>query len=435
MRKICLFIFAFMLFRAVTVMGQTTIPDTNAVVFINVNVWDGTRDSLLRNAQVVIIGNHIHQVGSGVTLPSGAKIIDGKGGTLMPGLSDVHVRLMYNMPVDKLYDSPMPYVAARAVMSAGNFLQGGFTTVRDMGGPVFGIKEAIDEGICPGPRIYPAGAVISQTSGYRDMHNFSDYAPPFELLGWSYLADGSPEVLNAVRENLRHGASQIKMGTGGNVYTGNDPLNMVQFTEDELKVAVQAASDWGSYVGVYACHPEGIMRALNAGAKTIEYGHMVNDTAMIMIRDKGAYLIPQCYCVLRDPSGTADPEKFKQAQAGTAQEMELAKKYGVKVGFASDVSGNPGGEKEALSEFTARTKWYTPLEVLRQATSGNAEILALSGRLNPYPDRALGVIKEGAYADLLIYDGNPLEDIQVVVDYPKHLKLIMKNGKIYKNEL
>lgn len=435
MRKICLFIFAFMLFRAVTVMGQTTIPDTNAVVFINVNVWDGTRDSLLRNAQVVIIGNHIHQVGSGVTLPSGAKIIDGKGGTLMPGLSDVHVRLMYNMPVDKLYDSPMPYVAARAVMSAGNFLQGGFTTVRDMGGPVFGIKEAIDEGICPGPRIYPAGAVISQTSGYRDMHNFSDYAPPFELLGWSYLADGSPEVLNAVRENLRHGASQIKMGTGGNVYTGNDPLNMVQFTEDELKVAVQAASDWGSYVGVYACHPEGIMRALNAGAKTIEYGHMVNDTAMIMIRDKGAYLIPQCYCVFRDPSGTADPEKFKQAQAGTAQEMELAKKYGVKVGFASDVSGNPGGEKEALSEFTARTKWYTPLEVLRQATSGNAEILALSGRLNPYPDRALGVIKEGAYADLLIYDGNPLEDIQVVVDYPKHLKLIMKNGKIYKNEL
>ena len=435
MRKICLFIFAFMLFRAVTVMGQTTIPDTTAVVFINVNVWDGTRDSLLKNAQVVIIGNHIHQVGSGVTLPSGAQIIDGKGGTLMPGLSDAHVRLMYNMPVDKLYNSPMPYVAARAIKSAGNFLQGGFTTVRDMGGPVFGIKEAIDEGICPGPRIYPAGAVISQTSGYRDMHNFSDYAPPFELLGWSYLADGSPEVLNAVRENLRHGASQIKMGTGGNVYTGNDPLNMVQFTEDELKVAVQAASDWGSYVGVYACHPEGIMRALNAGAKTIEYGHMVNDTAMIMIRDKGAYLIPQCYCVLRDPSGTADPEKFKQAQAGTAQEMELAKKYGVKVGFASDVSGNPGGEKEALSEFTARTKWYTPLEVLRQATSGNAEILALSGRLNPYPDRALGVIKEGAYADLLIYDGNPLEDIQVVVDYPKHLKLIMKNGKIYKNEL
>ena len=177
------------------------------------------------------------------------------------------------------------------------------------------------------------------------------------------------------------------------------------------------------------------MRALNAGVKTIEHGHLINDTAMILLRDKGAFLIPQSYWVLEDASMSNNPGKFREAQAGAAHEMELAKKYGVKLGFGTDVFGHLGVEKDALTEFTARTKWFTPVEILKQATSGNAEIFALSGKLNPYPDGPLGVIQPGAYADLLIYDGNPLEDIQIVVDYPRHLKLIMKDGKIYKNEL
>lgn len=444
MKKIGLFIVLLMLCRWGTASAQATESDSSAVVFINVNVWDGLSDSLLRNAQIVVIGNHIHQVGSGVTLPGGAKIIDGKGCTVIPGLSDAHVHLMFNMPMDKLYNSaPVAYVAARAVKSAENFLKEGFTTVRDMGGPVGGIKKAIDEGIIPGPRIYPSEAIISQTSGHGDMRNPNEInshllcncAPPFELLGWSYLADGRPEVLNAVRENLRHGASQIKMMAGGGIATNYDPLHTVQFTEDELKAGVEAASDWGTYVGVHVYNPEGIMRALNAGVKTIEHGHLANDTAMMMIRDKGAYLVPQSYWILKDASMSNHPDKFKEAQAGAEHEMELAKKYGVKLGFGTDVFGYLGVEKDALSEFTARTKWYTPVEILKQATSGNAEIFALSGQLNPYPGGALGVIKEGAYADLLLYDKNPLEDIQVIVDYPAHLKLIMKDGKVYKNEL
>lgn len=444
MNKIGLLILVFVLCRVTMMVGQTTTPDSSAVVFINVNVWDGKQDSLLKNAQVVVVGNHIHQVGSGVTLPGGARIIDGKGCTLIPGLSDVHVHLMFNLPMDQLYNSAsMAYVAARAVKSAENFLMEGFTTVRDMGGPVGGIKRAVDEGTIPGPRIYPSEAIISQTSGHGDMRNPNEInshllcngVPPFELLGWSYLADGRPEVLNAVRENLRHGASQIKMMAGGGIATNYDPLHTIQFTEDELRAGVEAASDWGTYVGVHVYHPEGIMRALNAGVKTIEHGHLINDTAMIMIRDKGAYLIPQSYWVLRDPSMSNHPAKFREAQVGAAHEMELAKKYGVKLGFGTDVFGYLGVEKDALSEFTARTKWFTPVEVLRQATSGNAEILALSGKLNPYPDGMLGIIQEGAYADLLLYDGNPLEDIQVIVDYPQHLKLVMKDGRIYKNEL
>lgn len=452
MNKICLLLGGILLGCFLSATGQivgqdsvkTVIPDSAAIVFVNVNVWDGISDSLLMNAQVVIVGNHIKQVGSGVTLPAGTKIIDGKGGTLMPGLSDAHVHLMFNMPMDQLYNSaPITYVAARAVKSAENFLNQGFTTVRDMGGPVFGVKRAIDEGLVPGPRIYPSGALISQTCGHGDMRNPNEINPQltgncgsaFELLGWSYLVDGRPEVLNAVRENLRHGASQIKMMAGGGVATSYDPLHTIQFTEDELRAGVEAASDWGTYVGVHVYHPEGIMRALNAGVKTIEHGHLINDTAMVTIRDKGAYLIPQSYWVLEQPTMSNHPGKFKEVQAGAANEMELAKKYGVKLGFGTDVFGYLGVEKDALKEFVARTRWFTPVEILRQATSGNAEIFALSGKLNPYPDGTLGVIQPGAYADLLIYDGNPLQDIQVIVDYPKHLKLIMKDGKIYKNEL
>lgn len=414
------------------------------IVITNVNVWDGRSDSLKNNYQVLVKGNHIREVASNVTLPTGAKIIDGKGCTLIPGLSDAHLHLMFNVPMDEAYNNAhWAYVGARAARMAENFLMQGFTTVRDMGGPVFGLKQAIDEGSVPGPRIYPSGALVSQTCGHGDMRNSNDLnplwagnnAPLFQLQGWSYLADGRDQVLNAVRENFRHGATQIKMMAGGGIATEFDPLHTVQFTEDELKAGVQAAEDWGTYVAVHVYNADGIIRALNAGVKSIEHGHLINDTAMHLLKEKGAFLVPQSYWVMEDASFSNNPGKFRQAQAGAAYEMELAKKYGVKLAFGTDVFGALGIEPDALKEFASRVKWYTPVEVLRQATSGNAELFALSGKLNPYPDGKLGVIEAGAYADLLLYDGNPLQDILVIVDYPVHLKLIMKDGKIYKNEL
>lgn len=444
MKRTYFFLVIFIWLGMLPVWGQQAADSTTALVFINVNVWDGTSDTLLRNAQVVVVGNHIHQVGSGVTLPAGAKIVDAKGNTMIPGLSDAHLHLMFNTSMKDAYNNAhWAYIAARAAKNAENFLMEGFTTIRDMGGPVFGIKQAIDEGIIPGPRIYPSGALISQTSGHGDMRNPNEANPhwsgnnasPFTLMGWSYVVDGPDEVLNAVRENLRHGASQIKMMAGGGIATDYDPLHTVQFTEEELEAGVKAAADWGTYVGVHVYNPEGIMRALEAGVKTIEHGQLINDTAMSMIQAKGAYLIPQSYWINQNPSMSNNPEKFKEAQQGVANEMELARKYGVKLGFGTDVFGDLGIEGDALSEFTSRVKWFTPVEVLRQATSGNAEIFALSGKLNPYPERPLGVIKDGAYADLLIYEGNPLEDIQIVVQPEKYLKFIMKDGKVYKNEL
>lgn len=435
------FIVIFLLLGS-TIRAQETLD--SLIVITNVNVWDGLSDSLNSNYQVLVRGNHIQEVAPKVSLPAGAKIIDGKGYTLIPGLSDAHLHLMFNVPMDKAYNNAhWAYIGARAAKMAENFLMEGFTTVRDMGGPVFGLKQAIDEGDVPGPRIYPSGALVSQTCGHGDMRNPNDLNPQwsgnnvglFQLQGWSYLADGRDQVLNAVRENLRHGATQIKMMAGGGIATEFDPLHTVQFTEDELKAGVQAAEDWGTYVGVHVYNAEGIIRALNAGVKSIEHGHLINDTAMSLLKEKGAFLVPQSYWVMEDASFSNNPDKFLQAQTGAAHEMELAKKYGVKLAFGTDVFGDLGIEPDALKEFASRIKWYTPVEVLRQATSGNAELFALSGKLNPYPDGALGVIKNGAYADLLIYEGNPLQDITVIVDFSKHLKFIMKDGKIYKNEL
>ncbi len=431
----------FFTFLLISVLGNN-LADSSYILITNVNVWDGLSDTILPNQQVLIEGNRIRQISSGINMTGRTKVIDGKGNTLIPGLSDAHVHLMYTMPMDKVYNTAhWSYMGARAAKMAENFLMEGFTTVRDMGGPVFGLKQAIDEGSVAGPRIYPCGALISQTSGRGDVRNLNDMNPRwngnnmnlFQMQGWAYLADGGPEVLRAVRENLRNGACQIKMVAGGAMPTG--PLHSVQFTKEELQAGVQAASDWGTYVAVHVYNPEGIMRALEAGVKVIEHGHMINDTAMHLLKEKDAFLVPQCYWVMEETAFSKHPDNFKKLQESVDCQMELAKKYGVKVAYGTDAHGDLGVESNALKEFIARTRWYTPVEILRQATSQNAELFALSGELNPYPDGSIGVIREGAYADLLIYDGNPLEDIQVIVDFKDHLKFIMKDGKIYKDEL
>ena len=333
--------------------------------------------------------------------------------------------------------------SARAVRAAEDTLLMGFTTVRDMGGPVMGLKRAIDEGIVPGPRIYPSGAMISQTSGHGDLRPRSELdhhltggsADIFQLTGWSFIVNGRAEVLRAVRENLRQGVAQIKMMAGGGITSPNDPLNTVQFTEDELRAGVEAATDWGTYVAVHAYTPESIMRSLAAGARSVEHGQLADATAMRAIKEHDAFLVPQAYWVYRDPYTARHPDKFLEVQRGTQHEMDLAKEYDVTVAFGTDVFGSLGIESAALQEFTARARWYAPVDILRQATSINGRLFALSGALNPYPDGPLGVIRPGAYADLLIYDGNPLEDIAVLTRPEETLKLVMKDGVIYKNEL
>lgn len=413
------------------------------VLIRHVDVWDGESDAVRRDQCVLVRGPLIEAVGPALDAPLGSAVIDGQGHTLIPGLSDAHRHLMINLSLEELRNVQWGYPAARAVKSAEVTLMMGFTTVRDMGGPVFGLQKVIDDGTFAGPRIYPSGAMVSQTAGHGDLrerteldHRFTGgTADWFQLSGWSYIVDGRPEVLHAVRENLRQGATQIKMMAGGGITSPSDPLHTVQFTEEELRAGVEAASDWGTYVAVHAYNSTSILRALEAGVKSIEHGQLMDEAAMRSIKEHDAFLVPQVYWVERDPATARNPDKFLEAQRGVVREMELARQYGVKLAFGTDVFGPLGIEPMALKEFTARAHWFAPVDILRQATSVNGQLFALSGDLNPYPEGPLGVIQPGAYADLLIYDGNPLDDISVVTRPDQTLKLIMKGGVVYKNTL
>ncbi len=415
----------------------------------NVNVWDGTSDQLKLGQQVLIEGNLIKEVAREILVEPDITRIDGQGKTLIPGLSDAHLHLAFTMGLmDTRNKADWMYTAIRAAKAAENFLHLGFTTVRDLGGPVFGLKQAIDEGLTPGPRIFPSGAFISQTSGHGDLRNPNDAHPywsdaplhSMDAQGWSFVVDGVPEVLKAARENLKRGATQLKVMAGGGIGSDFDPIHSIQFTPAELGAAVQAAADWDTYVAVHVYHSEGITRALEAGVKCIDHGHLINEEAIQLLKEKDAWLVPQSHWLLRSKESIEilpprRAQKMAMVLAGAEREMELAKKYDVNLAFGTDAFGPLGGESKALNEFITRCRWYSPVEVLRQATSENAKLFQLSGKLHPYTAGKLGVIESGAYADLLIYDGNPLEDIQVIVNYKENLHFIMKDGKIIKNEL
>ncbi len=426
-----------------------TLISQNTILIKNVNVWNGVDDVIKKNYDVLVVDNLVQQVDKGITPTEGAIIINGNGKTLIPGLSDAHVHLAMTLGIHELRNKAnWMYTSIRAAKAAENFLMLGFTTVRDLGGPVMGLKRAIDEGIVPGPRIYPSGAFISQTSGHGDLRNPNEPHPywsdaplhQMDAQGWSFIVDGVPEVLKASRENLKNGATQLKVMAGGGVGSDFDPIHSVQFTSEELEAAVQAAADWDTYVAVHIYNVDGIIRALNAGVKCIDHGHLINEEAMKLIKEKDAWLVPQSWWTLRpapDPK-TYPAHKLKKMQmvkSGAINEMELAKKYKVNLAYGTDTFGPLGGEHRALMEFTSRKRWFTSVEILKQATSENARLFALSGKINPYTEGKLGVIEKGAYADLLIYEGNPLEDVEVIVNYKENLKLIMKDGKIIKNEL
>lgn len=424
------------------------------ILIKNVDVWDGTSNKLNKNVSVLIENNLIAAVGKNLAEPKGATLIDGGGKTLIPGLSDAHVHLSATMSdKETRNEAHWMYTSIRTAKAAENFLMLGFTTVRDLGGPVFGVKRAVDEGLTPGPRIYPSGAYISQTSGHGDFRSANEPSVLLSggqmhtsdaALGWSFVVDGVPEVLKAARENLRKGATQLKVMAGGGISSDFDPIHSVQFTVEELEAAVQAAADWDTYVAVHIYESKGAIRSLNAGVKCLDHGHLINEETIKLIKEKDAWLVPQAFWNDTPPSfwvpgsdkiPDALSKKIKPVLEGTDNVFKLAKKYNINVGFGSDAYGDLGYESYALTEFTSRAKWYSPLEILKQATSENARLFSLSGKLNPYTEGKIGVIEVGAYADLLIYEANPLEDITIVAHPEKNLKLIMKDGKIYKNEL
>jgi imidazolonepropionase-like amidohydrolase len=330
---------------------------------------------------------------------------------------------------------------AKGAEEARLMLLRGFTAARDVGGPVFGIKRAIDQGRNIGPRIYPSGAMISQTSGHGDFRLPEDRSRRFggamttgELMGIGFIADGRDEVLTATRENLRAGASQIKVMAGGGAASAYDPLDVAQYTLDEMKAAVEAADDWGTYVTVHAYTPKAVRRAIEAGVKCIDHGQLLDEATMKLLAEKGVWLSLQA---LDEAPPTANPEVIAKKHTvveGTDNAFKWARKYGVKLAWGTDFMFNPANNRNQNSDILKLQHWMTPAEALKLVTHDNAQLLALSGSRNPYPGK-LGVVEQGALADLLLVDGDPTANLKLIADPGRNFLVIIKDGRIYKNLL
>jgi len=421
-----------------------------SILLQNVRVFDGKSPRVSSPVNVLIVGPTIKSISnapiSNIEAEGNVMRIEGGGRVLMPGLIDAHWHTMYlaTTPMVGL-TSDVGYLNLLAADQAKATLLRGFTTVRDMGGPAFSLKQAIDEGVVPGPRIYPSGAMISVTSGHGDFRLMYEIprtigGPPtrMEQIGASAIADTPDEVRIRVREQLMQGASQVKLTAGGGVASPHSPLDVSTFTLPELRAAVEAADNWGTYVAVHAYTSRAIRTALEAGVKCIDHGHLADEATARLMADKSVWWSLQPFLsedsAGQFPEGSQEAVKKAEVAAGTDRAYALAKKYKIKTAWGTDILFSPKLAQRQNALLTRMVRWYTPAETLIMATSTNAQLLALSGNRNPYPGK-LGVVEEGALADLLLVDGNPLENIQLIDDPAKNLVVIIKNGAVAKNGL
>jgi imidazolonepropionase-like amidohydrolase len=421
----------------------------SATLFQNVRIFDGRSGTLTAPSNVLVKGNLIERISTAAIAAdpkSGITVVAGNGRVLMPGLIDAHWHAMLVRPNPaEAIAGDVGYNSILAAAEATDTLMRGFTTVRDLGGPVFGLKQAIDEGLVAGPRIFPSGAMITVTSGHGDFRQ--TYEIPriiggplsrMEQIGGSIVTDSPDEVRVRVREQLMQGASQIKLTAGGGVASPHSPLDVSTFTEAELRAAVEAAENWGTYVTVHAYTPAAVQRSIAAGVKCIEHGHLMDDASAKLMAEKGIWLSVQPFLDDQDaipfPPGSIQQIKQRQIFTGTDTVYALAKKYGLKTAFGTDTLFSKALANRQGAQLAKLTRWYTVPELLKMATSTNAELLSLSGLRNPYPGK-LGVVEEGAFADLILVDGNPIENIKLIEDPAKNFPVIMKDGKIYKNLL
>jgi len=420
-------------------------PRDAAILIENVRIFNGESPELSAPSSVLVRGNTIAQISRDKITADGARVIDGGGRTLMPGLIDAHWHSMFvGVPVMVAVTQDAGYLNLVAGVEARKTLMRGFTTVRDLGGAAFGLKAAIDQGVIPGPRIYPSGAMISVTSGHGDFRSTADLprtlgapASRHDIVGDSAIADSPDEVRLRVREQLMRGATQVKLTGGGGVSSPHSPLDVVTFSDAELSAAVGAATDWGTYVAVHAYTPLAIQRALKAGVLSIEHGSLMDDETAQMLARSGAWLSTQPFPdALADvfPPGSDERKKALEVFAGTDRTYKLAIKYQLKTAFGTDILFSSKLAEQQGSILASLVRWYTPAQVLMMATGTNAQLLKLSGLRNPYRGD-LGVVREGALADLILVDGDPLQDITLIGDAERRFLLIMKDGVLVKDAM
>lgn len=436
------------------VISATAQAESQLVLFTGVNVFDGRSESLASNTDVLVEGNMIKQVGANLNVAD-ATVINGEGRTLMPGLIEAHGHIIgAAFSATELVSTYWDAVGAKMLVRAQDYFNMGFTTVRDGGAWALGTKQAIDDGTAVGPRILSPGSGISQTGGHGDFRlpyqNNPFFSPAarnpensiLNFLGATRTADGVPEVRKLARTNLAAGAHFLKVMGGGGIYSQMDPLTSLQYSTEELRAVAEEASNYGTYATIHVHLDEAVDRAIDAGFKMIEHATiMEEDTVRKMARHDVIWSM-QTSIFLADPKThpSIDTEvqraKAQVVHDGLKQTIKYARKHKLKTLWGTDIIGPRDAFLKLFpTEWSFRNEYYTPFEQLQQVTRINGEAIALSGVKNPYPDGPLGVIEAGAYADILLIDGNPLEDILVLQNYEDNIDLIMKDGKIYKNTL
>jgi len=416
------------------------------ILITNTRIFDGEHENLAEGMSVLVVGNKISKIASSIATPADATVINANGKVLMPGLIDAHWHTMLAFwPFSKAVNADFGYLSIAAAKAAGDTLQRGFTTVRDAGGNCFPVKRAADTGLIDGPRIYPCGPTLTQTSGHGDWRGPNDVpenpGAPLDYMqrvGHTFIADGVPEVIKRTREALRMGATQIKANAGGGVSSLYDPLDVTEYTFEEAKAICDVAKTWNTYVMIHANTDAAIRMWVEAGAKSVEHGFFIKEETAKLMAEEGVWWCMQPMDATGEDAfkfeNSISTAKYEACVSGVDKVVGLARKYKVKTAFGTDLIFDSELAKKEGKFLAKLKKWYTPYEALKMATCDNAQILKLSGPRDPYPGE-LGVVKEGALADLILVDGNPLQNLELVANPDKNFVLIMKDGVIYKNSV
>lgn len=406
----------------------------------NVALLDPVLGVLKEGHHVLVEGSRIKEVSDKPLQSSQARVIDLKGKTLMPGLIDLHVHVhATQLNLSAQAGLPNVLVTLKSVPILNAMLQRGFTTVRDAGGAGFAMKQAVENGLVQGPRLFVSGRAISQTGGHGDNRSRTDFigtdgpCPCCVRVGaMSRVADGVDAVRKAVREELMMGADQIKIMASGGVASPTDPVGAWGYSEDEMRAIVAEAKARGTYVLAHAYTAAAIERAVRCGVRTIEHGNLVNEEVAALMASEGAFVVPTLvtYDALANEGESlglpADSvAKIADVHAAGLRSLEIFRKAGVKMGFGSDLLGE--SQRLQSDEFRLRAEVLSPAEIIRSATVIGAEVLGMQDQL--------GAIVPGALADLLVVDGNPLQSLDCLLGQGERMALIMKNGVEYKNTL
>ncbi|GAA4873131.1 amidohydrolase family protein [Saccharopolyspora cebuensis] len=394
----------------------------------NAHVLD-VEAGVYRRADLLCRDGRVAEVDDRITTSADVPVLDARGAAVLPGLIDCHVHVFaFSADLGEVADAPPTYATAGAIRAMGAMLDRGFTTVRDTGGADFGLARARERGLIRGPRLIHGGKALSQTGGHGDKrsieeHHLDDHPC---CSGTGRVVDGADEMRKAVREELRRGAHHIKLHASGGVSSLGDRIGSTQYSADELRAAVEEAEAAGRYVTVHAYPPHAINRALEAGVRCVEHGNLLDERTIELLLERDAFLVPTLvtYHALQEEGREhglpqASWEKVAEVLDGGLGALERAARAGVRLAYGSDLLG--GMQRKQNEEFRIRAEVQSPLEVLRAATTNAAQLVGMAGEI--------GTLAPGAHGDLIVVDGDPLDDVAVLAD-PANIRAVVQGGQV-----